>query len=181
MEGYLQFKRAARACLVCGTSLPELERHPTILTLSPLDEAVRQDLCPTCWDRLDQKEYFSYWITRRYQQGPSAEDRRLARSERNEALWALFNALYARTDRAEYASQLFLLAHLLMKYRLMAYKGVAADGRLTFFHGPTQETYLIDDLPLASVSFVDAMTSIDGQLTQYAPARDAAGPPGGDE
>lgn len=171
MEGYLQFKRAARACLVCGTSLPELERHPTMLKMGSTDEAIRQDLCPQCWDKLDQKEYFSYWITRRYQQGPSPEDRRLAKAERNEALWALFNALYAREDRSQLAPQLFLLAHLLMKYRILAYKGPKDDGRLEFFHGPTQETFLIDDLPLESVSFVDVMGEIDGQLLEYAPAK----------
>lgn len=176
MDSYLQFKRPGRNCLVCGASLPELERHPSMLKLDSKEDAVRQDICPECWEKMAEKNYFSYWITRRYQQGPSAEERRLAKSERNEALWALFNALYARTDREELAAQLFLISHLLMKYRVLSYLGPDEEGRLRFYHSGTQETYLVPDLPLDAVSFVDIMEEVDGQLREYAPrAEEAAG------
>lgn len=171
-DSYLQFKRAARNCLVCGVSLPELERHPSVLKLTALEEAVREDICPACWEKMGHREYFCYWITRRYQQGPSAEERKLERAERNEALWALFNALYSRESQDELAAQLFLLAHLLMKYRVLQYHGLAEDGRLRFFHPPTQESFLVPDMPLDAVSFVDVKAQLDKQVMDYAPALD---------
>ncbi len=122
---------------------------------------------------MGHKDYFCYWITRRYQEGPSPEARKLAKAERNEALWALFNALYSRQD-AELAPHLFLLAHLLMKYRILTFAGQGNPGELKFFHQPTQETYLVPDLPLDAVSFVNIKEQLDGQLHEYAPSKDAA-------
>lgn len=171
---YLNVRRPARECLVCGQSLPELERHPTILRMSEKDEAIRQDICPTCWGKMGHQDYFSYWVTRRYQEGPTPEARRLAKTERNEALWALFNAIYARND-AEMAPQVFLVAHLLMKYRVLAFQGRGADGRLMFVHGPTQETFAIPDLPIEQVARGELLESVEKQLADYAP------PPAGDE
>lgn len=173
MDSYLQFRRASRNCLLCGVSLPELERHPSVLKLGPTEEAIREDICPTCWGRMGEKSYFASWITRRYQEGPSPEERRLARAERNEALWALFNALYALRESDDLAAQLFLLAHLLMKYRILAFKGVGEGGTLLFFHQPTQETFEIQDLPLDQVSFVEVNKAIEGRLHEFAPAAEA--------
>lgn len=175
MDSYLQFRRASRNCLVCGVSLPELERHPSILKLSATEEAIREDICPTCWDRLGEKQYFASWITRRYQEGPSPEERRLARAERNEALWALFNALYALREADDLAAQLFLIAHLLMKYRILSFKGVGEGGTLLFFHQPTQETFEIQDLPLEEVSFVEVNKAIEGRLHEFAPKGESEG------
>ncbi|MBI5155023.1 hypothetical protein HZA57_07280 [Candidatus Poribacteria bacterium] len=171
-ESYLQFRRPDRECLLCGTLLTEISRHPSVLKISEKDEAIREDFCPKCWAQLEHREYFSYWVTRRIQSGPSPEERRLAKSERNEALWALFNALYSRKSE-ELAPQLFLLAHLLMKYRVLAYLGPAEDGQLRFYHQATQETYLIGDLPLDQVSFVEVKEQVDGQLHEYAPSRES--------
>lgn len=171
-DSYLTFKRAGRNCLLCNASLPELERHPTVLKLTETEAAVREDLCPECWDRMAEREYFSYWITRRIQAGPSPEERRLARSERNEALWALFNALHAREDREEFTVQLFLLAHLLMKYRVLQYGGEQEDGSLLFLHPRTNGTYLVPDVPLDSVSFVDAMMEVETRMRDHVPEPD---------
>lgn len=169
LDSYLQFKRPSRNCLVCGVSLPELERHPSILKLSPKEEAVREDICPKCWEQMGHREYFCYWITHRYQQGPTPEARKLEKSERNEALWALFNALYARDESEDLGPQLFLLAHLLMKYRILAYLGMAEDGRLHFFHSPTQENFFVPDVPLDSVSFVNVKEQLDSKVQEFAP------------
>lgn len=169
-ESYLQFKRPERECLLCGRLLTDVRRHPSILKLSEKEEAIRQDFCVECWQKMEHREYFSFWVTRRIQEGQTAEQRKLAKAERNEALWALFNALYSRQNE-ELAAQLFLLAHLLMKYRVLTYVGPAETGELQFSHGPTQETYRIPDMPLDSVSFIDIKKQVDEQVHQYAPKK----------
>lgn len=175
-ESYLQFRRPDRECLLCGTLLAQEGKHPSILKLSQKEEAIRQDFCARCWENLEKRDYFSYWLTKRIQEGPSAEERRLARSERNEALWALFNALYAQKN-PDLDAQLFLLAHLLMKYRVIHFTGTNEDGELLFLHKPTQESYTIQDLPLEEISFTDVKSAIDERLQEYAPGKaDEAAP-----
>mgnify|MGYP006279608485 CR=1 FL=1 len=167
-ETYLKFRRPGRKCLLCGGELPAEGTHASVLNLSESEEALREDICPECWGRMGEKNYFSFWITKRFQEGPSAEQRRLAKAERNEALWALFNVLYAQKN-PDLAPQLFLVAHLLMKYRILAYAGTTEEGMLQFDHAPTQETFLVPDLPLDAVSFVDVKQAIDAQLHEHAP------------
>ena len=175
-ESYLQFKRSERECLLCGRLLTDIPRHPSILKLSEKEEAIRQDFCIECWQKMEHREYFSFWVTRRLQEGQSPEQRKLAKSERNEALWSLFSALFSRQSE-ELAAQLFLLAHLLMKYRVLTYVGPTESGELQFFHPPTQETYRITDLPLDSVSFIDIKKQVDDQILEYAPKKnDEAAP-----
>jgi len=168
-DSYLQFRRPARNCLVCGTDLAALDRHPSGLKLgSETEQAIREDICPECWKRLGSRDYFCTWVTRRYQEGPSPEERKLAKAERNEALWALFNALYAlKSD--ELSAQLFLVAHLLMKYRVLQYRGARPDGELEFWHQPTQESYLVPDMPLDAVSFVEVKDAVEKRLHEFAP------------
>lgn len=180
MDTYLQFRRPGRSCLLCDKDLSPLDRHRSALKIdSAAAQAVREDMCPECWERLGEKAYFSFWITKRFQEGPSPEQRRLAKAERNEALWALFNALHAIRDE-EVAPQLFLLAHLLMKYRVLQFTGRDAErATLRFLHAPTQESFEVDDLPLDSVSFVEVMQEVEGKLHQYAPEPAAAAEEGG--
>jgi hypothetical protein len=168
-ETYLaSLKRPSRNCLLCGVSLPELERHPTIMNLDEKEQAIRQDICPRCWSDMGKPEYFSYWITRRFQEGPSPEQRRLAKAERNEALWALFNALYTR-EETELGPQIFLLAHLLMRARILQYTGPNDEGLLTFLHPKTQEAYQVRDIPLNEVPFHELHETLEKQLHEYAP------------
>lgn len=174
MDSYLQFRRPNKECLLCGTTLEVTGKHPTILRLGDKDEAIRQDFCPACWQRMEERDYFSFWVTKRILEGPTSTQRRLAKSERNEALWALFAALYARRS-PELDPQLFLIAHLLMKYRVIAYQGVDEAGMLRFFHAGTQETYMIADLPLDAVSFVDAKEAIESSLHEFAPRKPEEG------
>jgi len=162
VDSYLQFRRADRECLLCGTSLPDVGKHPSILKFGEKAETIRQDFCPKCWGQMEHREYFSYWLTRRLNEGPSPEERKLVKAERNERLWALFNALYAERSE-ELAPHLFLLAHLLMKYRVLAFQGREGD-ELRFLHAPSQETYRIADLPLSAVSFIDVKEEIDGRM-----------------
>jgi len=150
-EAYLKFNRAGNHCLLCGIPLNVNGAHPSLIELSAGDEAVRKDFCPTCWGAMGRAQYFSYWVTKRID-APSVAQRRLAKSERNEALWRLFSALHM-AGNSELDAQLFLLAHLLLRYRVMVFLGVSADGRLRFQNPKFEEEFLIREIPANSADF----------------------------
>ncbi len=163
-DQYLKFRRPHDECLLCGTSLPSAGRHPTVLEIGDREEAVRRDFCPACWEKAGNPGYFSFWVTKRIS-GPTAAERRLARHERNEAFWRLFLALQA-AQSDEYRPQLFLLAHLLMRYRVMNFKGTNAQGELLFEAAPTGETYRIADVPESSAEFGAILKAVEEQAVQ---------------
>lgn len=168
-EQYLKVTRPRNTCLLCNEALNVDGRHPSLIEPAGRDEVIRKDFCRPCWERMGEKGYFSFWITKRVN-APSAAQRRLERSERNEALWRLFAALYA--SEAEFRPQLFLLAHLLMKYRVLQFAGATAEGRLRFLHPKLAESFLIEDIPVDSVDFAAIHAEIEQQAIAYAPAED---------
>ncbi len=170
---YLRITRPGDECLLCHKPLNIDGRHPSYIELSEKEEVIRKDFCAECWQRLGEESYFSFWLTKRVN-APSAQERRLAKSERNEALWRLFAALYS-SDSPDLAPQLFLLAHLLMKYRVLAYQGTTEEGRLLFQHPKLGETFEIEDIPLDSVDFVAIKQSLEDQAVDYAPSREQGG------
>lgn len=165
-DTYLQFSRAANTCLLCAAPLNVDGRHPSVIQMSEKAEIVRKDFCPTCWGRLGEEQYFSFWVTKRVN-SISPEQRRLAKSERNEALWRLFAALYA-SESPDLAPQIFLLAHLLMRYRVLVFEGTTPEGRLLFAHPKLGEKFEVGDLPLDSVDFVAVKSGIEQQALEFA-------------
>ncbi len=166
--GYLRVVRPADACLLCGAALNVEGKHTsTIEVAADAEEVVRKDLCPTCWERMGERAYFGFWVTKRVA-APSAKERRLARSERNEALWRLFAALYASDERPNLAPQLFLLAHLLMKYKVLNFAGTGGDGTLTFVHPKLGEEFAVADLPLDGADFAGLLVELESQAVNYA-------------
>jgi hypothetical protein len=172
-DNYLHFSRARNTCLLCTAPLNVDGRHPSMIVLSEKEEAIRQDFCPSCWERMTEKGYFSYWVTKRLN-APSPEQRRLARGERNEALWRLFSALYA-TSNPDVAPQLFFLAHLLMRYKVLTYQGLR-DGKLQFFHAKLEESYQIEDLPFETIDFLSVKNEVESAALAYVPEPDSDQP-----
>lgn len=170
---YLRITRPGSTCLLCNKPLNVDGHHPSLIQLSGKEEVIRKDFCPECWQRLGEESYFSFWVTKRVT-APSVEERRLMRSERNEALWRLFAALYSRESEEGLAAQLFLLAHLLMKYRVLTFSGVAEDGKLVFVHPKLGESFEVLDIPLDSADFVGLKESLEQQAVQYAPEQKPA-------
>ncbi|MBI1291927.1 hypothetical protein GC173_11895 [bacterium] len=168
-DSYLHVTRPRNACLLCSAPLNVDGRHPSVIVLSDKEEAIRQDFCPTCWGRMTEKGYFSFWVTKRVN-APSAEQRRLARGERNEALWRLFSALHS-SGNSDLAPQLFFLAHLLMRYKVLTFSGLR-DGKLAFLHPKLEETYLIDDLPIESIDFLSVKNEVEAAALAYVPDAD---------
>ncbi len=167
-DTYLAFTRPANTCLVCGTPLNVDGRHPTLLAISDKQEAIRRDFCPTCWNKVGDEEYFSFWVTKRVN-SVSAEERRLHRSERNEALWRLFAALYTSETHDDVDAQLFLLAHLLMRYRVLNFAGTDENGKLLFIHPKLGESFAIANLSLDEADFVSVKTDLEKQAVHYVP------------
>jgi hypothetical protein len=164
-EKYLRFSRPADACLLCGVPLNVDGAHPSYLALADAEEAVRKDFCRACWEQMGTQSYFSFWLTKRVA-APTARERRLARAERNDALWRLFTALHATREEGM-APQLFLLAHLLMRYKILEFTGLR-DGRLEFTHPKLGETFLVEDLPVETVDFAAAKAAVDAQVAEIA-------------
>lgn len=166
---YLKFSRPSDHCLLCQAPLNVEGSHATFLEVADRDQAIRKDFCPDCWRKKEEASYFSFWVTKRVNQ-PTARERRLAKGERNEALWRLFSALHAGGGE-DLAPQLFLLAHLLMKYKVLNFSG-QRDGKLEFIHPKLGETFLIEDLPLDSADFVEIHQQIDEQMHEFTPEAD---------
>lgn len=173
---YLRFARPSNHCLLCQAPLNVEGSHATYLEVADREQAIRKDFCPDCWRQKEEQSYFSFWLTKRVNQ-PSARERRLARGERNEALWRLFTALHS-SEGEDLAAQLFLLAHLLMKYKVLNFVG-SRDGKLEFVHPKLGETFLIEDLPLDSADFVGIHQQLDEQMHDFAP--DPEGEPAGSD
>lgn len=167
-EAYLKFRRPHDECLLCGTSLPAAGKHPTVLDIDGKEEAIRRDFCPKCWVEAEKPEYFGFWLTKRID-APTGRERRLARAERNEALWRLFNALH-ETENPELRPQLFLLAHLLMRYRVLTFRSTEADGTLLFEHQPSGVTFRVADVPIESVPFAEVKKAVESEALKYAPS-----------
>lgn len=167
-DAYLRITRPASECLLCSAPLNVDGRHPTVLEAADTEEVIRKDFCPKCWASMQDGGYFSFWVTKRVN-APSAKERRLARAERNEALWRLFSALYAGDSRSEMGPQLFLLAHLLMKYRVLVYTGRGEGEILRFAHPKLGESFEVPDVPLDGADFVAIKAALEEQALNYVP------------
>lgn len=129
------------------------------------DAPLRQDYCPTCWDKVRQKNYFSFWIARREAPKPRKIKNR---KERNAALLAYFDVLVQKNDPA-YAQHLFFLAHLLMKFSVL--KWVRSDPpaeeggreRIVFRNTSTDDLVTIDSVALED----EAVARIKREIDEY--------------
>lgn len=135
-DQYLNITRPGKECLLCGKSLVEIQKHPSILSD---EEVTRRDFCQECWEKYKDKSYFSFWITKRIT--PDTKQH-LSRKERNDLLLRLFESLNRISDESN-AYMLFYLAHLLMRYKVFNWKGTDIEpGRENESEGDGK-TYLI--------------------------------------
>lgn len=168
---YLRVSRPQNMCLLCNKPLNVEGKHASLIEVSGREEVIRKDFCPECWQRIGEGGYFSFWITQRTQ-APTAKERRLAKAERNEALWRLFAALSATEAQQDLAPQLFFLAHLLLRYKVLNFVGITPEGRLRFIHPKLQEEFVIDDVDIEELDFVDIKNEVEQQALAYAPGED---------
>jgi hypothetical protein len=175
-DKYLNISRPNKNCLLCGGSLVEIQKHPSILVDSQEEMALRKDFCHKCWDQINNKDYFSYWITRRIAPDPK---RKFSKKERDALLLRLFESLYQKTDEKSIYI-LFYLAHLLMRYKVFAWKGsritpedsetqTPEKTTLIFENKLTGEEIQIPDQDLDGEKIAESKKEIDGYLATNIP------------
>ncbi len=129
------------------------------------DGPTRQDYCPACWEKVRQKNYFSFWIARREAPKPRKIKNR---KERNAALLAYFDVLVQKNDSA-YSQHLFFLAHLLMKFSVLKWvrsdPATEAGGRerIVFRNTATDDHVTIDSVILED----EAVARIKREIDEY--------------
>ena len=164
---YLKIKRAADSCLMCGTGLEEGPKHLSAIRLGGEEEVERRDYCTTCWDRLEDEEFYSYWIAKREK---SEERTKISKPERNRLILAMFERISqgpdAETeDEPSRTEKLFFLAHLLMRFRV--FRWVRTDhenGKICFASVQSDDEWLIDQVDLNDESVLTIKQEIEEYL-----------------
>ncbi len=120
-DQYLNICKPNEACLMCGCSLVETLKHPSMIK-SEESDIIRKDFCPECWKKIANRDYFSWWIARRIL--PDRK-KKISRKERDDLLLRFFEYIHDLPKpwdaRQEYL--LYFLAHLLMRYKVLIWKG----------------------------------------------------------
>lgn len=154
----------SRQCMVCGRDLAPVIKHPSVLEMTEDGEAERRDVCPECWEKIADREFFSFWLTQRAAPKP---DMRQTREQRRATLMQLFQQMLAARDQ-RFHLHLYLLAHALMKYRLLKWEGTekGEDGleRIVFRNRATDELIRIEEIDLADENLIAVQREIDSAL-----------------
>lgn len=162
---YFDIRKPENTCTICGASLTDEGHHPSALT-EVYPEPIRKDYCLSCWKQLQDKQFFSYWLTKRIT--PPA-DKRVNRRERNDMLLRLFMALYNQHNPAN-ATQLYLLAHLLMKYKVFKWletrKSDTGEDALVFEDTRTGEEVFVAPISITDEEIAEAKKAIDSYLEE---------------
>ena len=177
-EKYLNIKRPEKKCLLCGKSLVETVKHPSILKEDE-ETPLRKDFCPECWEKCRDKEYFSYWLTRRIQPD---KGKKISKKERNNILLRLFENLYAKEETKD-SYVLFFLVHLLMRYKVFSWygsekeagdpeKGIPPKTYLVFENKDTGEKIRIPDREIDAEKTAETKKEIDHYLMENLPEYD---------
>lgn len=187
-ELYLKIGRPHNTCTLCGTPIAVAGKHASVLLVAGEDThagggagaaapasaaattdadqdagPLRQDYCPGCWEKVRQKNYYSFWIARR--EAPKPKKIR-NRKERNTALLAYFDVLYQKKDPA-YGPHLYFLAHLLMKFSVLKWMRTdppaeaGAGERLIFRNTATDDLVTVETVPLEDETVARIKREID--------------------
>jgi hypothetical protein len=169
-EHILALERPQTHCAECNAPLSELDRHPTRLIVRG-GEPRRADFCPDCWEFAKEEAYDSYWITRRVKKEKRAP--RLSRREKAVAVRALFESLWEKREAEEVEAHIYFLAHLLLKWGGLKWKGteVDAEGReIVVFENPiTGDPIEIRSVDASEEAIAEIRDRIEAFLREYAP------------
>ncbi len=149
---YLKIKRPSDSCLMCGAGLEEERKHLSAIRLGGEDEVERRDYCRKCWERLQDEEFYSYWVAKREK---PEERTKISKADRNRLLLAMFERIDETLSddddaEAERAGKLFFLAHLLMRFR--AFRWARTDheaGKVCFVNIQSEEEWEVDQVELS--------------------------------
>lgn len=168
MDNIYKITKAVNNCLKCGSSIKETDRHPSMLVESE-DEILRKDYCANCWSEVIKDKMFSFWISKRYK---PPEDKRLIKKTRNENLINLFYT-FADKDKDYFKFHLYVLAHLLMKYKVFLWDKETIDnegkGFLNFKDTLNATDISISDIDEESEDLVKANKEVEDLLSGKIP------------
>ena len=170
-EMYLKIGRPQNVCVRCGAPIAQAGKHLSAISSSAdTDSAdtdpVREDFCPGCWQELQDKDYFSFWLARR---DPPKPRKIQNRKQRNATLLSYFDYL-AGQDNPDYAQHVFFLAHLLMKYSVLRWlrtEPPAAEGageRIVFRNTVTDDEVAVESVELDDERIAAIKKEIDEYL-----------------
>ena len=200
-EKLLSISRPAGVCALCGGSLVDDPKHPSVLRevegqgadgaataeddrVPAQSEAkaddpkedqpqfIRSDYHGECWEKAREGDYLSFWLAKR---PTPPESPRLTKKERNEALVGLLHALMKSDDSLDEPIR-FTLSHLLMRYRSLNLVSTRLDEEgckwILFEFPRTEEQVEILDLRLSDEQIIDTMARIEQYLQTVAPESD---------
>lgn len=169
-ETLLSIGRPQRRCMNCDAPIDMIERHPSVLRPAAGRSFERFDYCPTCWEQLKDDAYESFWMTRRDTTPRKAP--KMSRREKSMALRALFESLWDRREAEDVGPEIYLLAHLLMKWGGLKWRenGADAAGRpcLVFEDPASGDKIEIAEVEVADERLNEIQQTIDNFLAEYA-------------
>jgi len=154
----------SRKCVVCDRDLAAVSKHPSVLELTVKGDPHRRDICQECWEKMADRQFFSFWLTQREAPKP---DPKIAREEQNRRLMAMFEMMLdAKEDR--FRPHLYVLAHTLMKRRLLKWEGTqkGEDGveRIVFRNLIGDELIQVEEIDINDEGLVAVMREVDRAL-----------------
>jgi len=158
-------------CVVCDRDLAAVSKHPSVLELTAKGDPHRRDICQECWEKMADRQFFSFWLAQREAPKP---DPKVAREEQNRRLTAVFEMMLdSKEDR--FRPHLYVLAHTLMKRRLLKWvgsrKGEDGRERIVFRNAATDEEIEIEEIDLADQAMVAVVHEIERALSGEARER----------
>ena len=159
MNKQYEINRPAEKCVMCGKPIIGMTKHPTTLHADDSQNALlRNDYCETCWEKVKEKDYFSYWVTRRVPRS-GKEERQKKETARQTAI-RLFEQMMQSEDE-DRTARLYILAHLLLRFRIFKWKGSEINGetgqaQLVFERATTREEVKIPDMRLSEEQLAEA-------------------------
>jgi hypothetical protein len=110
------------------------------------------------------RQFFSFWLNRR---DPPKPDTRKTRLERRATVMALFERMLASDDE-RFRGHLYILAHTLMKCRMLKWEGSETDEngveQILFRNPTTDEIVRVPEIDLSDEDWVATKREIDTSI-----------------
>ncbi len=182
-----EITRPSDKCIICGQSIANLERHPSVLngaeetedtsTFTPTKTSaaeaemtlLRYDYCLDCWEKVKTQLVFSRWFTRRV--AKSGTDNREQKKSQKERMLQIFEQIMTNTAEPNRDAKLYILSHLLLRLRVFNWCGYEVETEtgtrfLVFELVKTKEKIRIPQLQLSEQQLVEAQEFVDEILKQ---------------
>lgn len=173
----IKIEKSSNYCLSCNKLLTDEEHHPSILKEEDSKETgfERKDYCNDCWQKVQDKNYFLFWIKKRIK---IRKDKKISKKERNQIILSYFIHILSRNEELnqkreleasniqkvdegtnsqesaaqsiDYRYHSYFIAHLLMKYGVFKWKKDIRDEKgnviIIFENRYTDEEVIIEEM-----------------------------------